>query len=71
MEETGEIVAIKKVLQDKRFKVRSERAFACGVATFVYGFIVVNCVYWIESRAPDYAAITSREHCAVKTLFLL
>ena len=45
VEETGEIVAIKKVLQDKRFKVRSERVFACGVATFVYAFIVVNCVY--------------------------
>jgi len=49
--ETGEIVAIKKVLQDKRFKVRSARTGCCGATTDVRSRISASdCVVppWTE-----------------------
>lgn len=62
LDHNGEDAAIKKVLQDKRFKVRRLLRFHCVI------FIMSTSV---EPRAGDYEAHESSQHLRHQGLFLL
>ena len=66
--ETGELVAIKKVLQDKRFKV-SLRIEMCIGFQDVPNKINL-CSFFVEPRAADNAAIGALQHRQIEVLFL-
>ena len=67
--ETGELVAIKKVLQDKRFKV-SLRIEICIGFQDVPNKINLCPFFCVEPRAADNAAIGALQHRQVEVLFL-
>lgn len=58
--ETGETVAIKKVLQDRRFKV------VCIILHFDFRFHLS-----LESGAANHGTAGSSVHCVFEALFLL
>jgi hypothetical protein len=55
--ETGETVAVKKVLQDKRFKV----LIAALSLAFCFCFVIFLLGIFTESRASDNEAVASHE----------
>ena len=65
--ETGELVAIKKVLQDKRFKVSTNYGFDCQLNA---NECKIQIFLFLEPRAADNAAIGTLQHRQVEVLFL-
>ena len=63
--DTNETIAIKKVLQDKRFKVE----IICSLSLF-YQLLFFFVFFHVESRIANYEEVGSLQYCSA-SLFLL